>query len=126
MGLVEEIRRIDAGLSRNELGMEVSGEVNELLQITDLKSFQEAVTTLNSGQSAPEEECLVDNLINLEDAALGQLFNRIVDKTGFIHEDNLLELLEPLKEKDSKLIRFSNLLNVSLLCIVHQLDYRFP
>lgn len=123
MGLVEEIRRIDAGLSRNELGMEVSGEVNELLQITDLKSFQEAVTTLNSGQSAPEEECLVDNLINLEDAALGQLFNRIVDKTGFIHEDNLLELLEPLKEKDSKLIRFSNLLNVSLLCIVHQLDY---
>lgn len=123
MGLVEEIRRIDAGLSRNELGMEVSGEVNELLQITDLKSFQEAVTTLNSGQSAPEEECLVDNLINLEDAALGQLFNRIVDKTGFIHEDNLLELLEPLKENDSKLIRFSNLLNVSLLCIVHQLDY---
>lgn len=112
MGLVEEIRRIDKSLSRNELGIEVYGSEKELLQITDLKSFQEGVTKLNSGRSA-EEECLGNNLMGLEDTALGQLFNRVVDKTGFIHEENLSELLEPLKETDSRLIRFSNLLNVS-------------
>lgn len=113
MTLLREIQRMDSNISQNELGAAaISTNSESLLDITDLPSFQRAVEVVALGKSSGNSS-KHDDAIIVGDEDLRKLFHQIVDKTGFIIEDKLKEILEPLQEVDTKLIKFSTFLNVS-------------
>lgn len=113
--ILSQIKDIDRTLHDQELGLNYDelATSESLVDLNDLKSFQKAVALLEKDQSSTElplneeEESLEDESI------LKTLFNKIIDEGGFIIEDKLAEILEPLHETDSKLIKISNIFQVS-------------
>lgn len=113
INLLKEIRQLDADLSENELGIASLAKPEHFLDIADLPSFKKAMEMLTIEKSTGTSQ--YDDTMVLADEGLRSLFGQIVDTTGFIIEDKLKEILEPLQEADSKLIKLSTFLNVRIL-----------
>lgn len=109
--LVDQIEDIRSGLAQFELGIMGTSELpRELIHVTDLPSFKRAseqiVTEDVSTTRSEASGC------SMSETTFGQILGQIIDATGFVHEDKLIEALQSVREPDSQLVRFSNLLNV--------------
>lgn len=112
--MVEEIRNISSGIEKFELGIIGKGnQVKELIQVTDLPSFQRATAQMMNEDSSTARTEESDERSTISESTFGQMLGQIVDETGFIHEDKLIDILRSVQEPESNLIRFSNMLNVS-------------
>lgn len=112
--LVEEIRNISSGIEKFELGIIGKGDqVKELIQVTDLPSFQRATAQMMNEDSLTARTEESEEMSTISESTFGQMLGQIVDETGFIHEDKLIDILRSVQEPESNLIRFSNMLNVS-------------
>lgn len=113
--LVQDILDLNSGISSNELGLAANTtggpKVMQMQQMTELKSYKAAIHCLNGQKEVRlSQNDLGNSFHDVSDNDLDQIFGHIIDNTGFIHEDKLLQVLEEVKESDSKLIRFTNLL----------------
>lgn len=111
--MVGEIRNISSGIEKFELGVIGKGDHGEeLIQVTDLPSFKRAALIMNEDISTARTE-ESEERSTISDSTFGQMLGQIVDETGFIHEEKLIDVLRSVQEPESNLMRFSNMLNVS-------------
>lgn len=120
--LLERVCAMDRQLHEQELGLSVAGpsqgaEGMELDTLDKLPSYQAAVLALRDQLEQQhlieaEEERGVEESSPMPDKSLAGLFSQIIESADFVLEDKLMEMLEPLQETDSKIIKLASIFDV--------------
>lgn len=98
-------------VDKNELGI-IKDIPNQLAMsdITEMPSFQRAAQLLTEERNDKNEKSVETG----DDMDLAEFLDKIIDQTEFMHDKSLLKILESIQESDSRLVKFNNVLLVSI------------
>uniref|UniRef100_A0A336LPQ8 CSON010850 protein n=1 Tax=Culicoides sonorensis TaxID=179676 RepID=A0A336LPQ8_CULSO len=115
---LDKVLQIDKTLTEQQLGMEWQEPEMDLYRLEDLPSYKNAIKTIKEEMENPTETKTITVVTRRESLTndhtqklLKQILKKITDKTDFLVEEKVFELLKPYTEEEKTLVCLDNVFN---------------